>query len=179
MRTVRHGHTVAGNPHLPTDSRHGLPRPASTATGRAIPTTAARTSRRSVRNLPTTIAVIRSSRALTIRRPLALTRSRERIPPLAAAIRLRLAPTPHRPIPLLAAAIAVEVAAAVTAVVVAEAVPIVVEVAAPHTVVVVAEVHTAVEGPALTADTNLFLKFKIPAEFFGRSFCFSCSAHSG
>src|SRR5438477_10467041 len=148
MRTVRHGHTVAGNPHLPTDSRHGLPRPASTATGRAIPTTAARTSRRSVRNLPTTIAVIRSSRALTIRRPLALTRSRELIPPRAAAIRLRLAPTPHRPIPLPAAAIAVELAAAVTAVVVvAEAVPIVVEVAAPHTVVVVAEVHMAVEGP--------------------------------
>src|SRR2546430_16893267 len=160
MRTVRHGHTVAGTPHLPTDSRHGLPRPASTATGRAIPTTAARTSRRSVRNLPTTIEVIRSSRALTIRRPLALTRSRERIPPLAAAIRLRLAPTPHRPIPLPAAAIAVEVAAAVTAVVVAEAVPIVVEVAAPPTVVVGAEGYKAVEDPPLPAGTHIGLQIQ-------------------
>ena len=61
----------------------------------------------------------------------------------------------------------------------AEAVPIVVEVAAAHTVVVVvAEVHMAVEGPALTADTNLFLKFKGPAERFGRAFCFSRSAHA-
>ena len=68
---------------------------------------------------------------------------------------------------------AVEVAAAVTAVVVAEAVPIVVEVAAPHTVVVVAEVHMAVEGPALTAGTNLVLKFKGPLAKTGRAFPFS------
>src|SRR5438552_12786472 len=176
MRTVRHGHAGAGNPRLPTDSRHGLSRPASTATGRAIPTTAARTSRRSVRNLPTTIAVIRSSRALTIRRPLALTRSRERILPLAAAIRLRLAPTPHRPIPLPAAAIAVEAAEAVA---IAVAVRIVVEVAEVHTAVVavlrvveVAEVHTAVAAPSLTADTNLFLKFKGPLAKSGRAFPF-------
>ena len=62
----------------------------------------------------------------------------------------------------------------------AEAIPIVVEVAAAHTVVVavhivaaVAEVHMAVEGPALTADTNLVLKFKGPLAKSGRAFPFS------
>src|SRR5206468_2431165 len=98
-----------------------------------------------------------------------------RIPPRAAAIQLRLVPTPHRPIPLPAAviaaevvaavaavAIAVEVAPAVVAVVVVEATAAV-EAAAVHiVVVVVAEVHTAVEAPALTVGTNLVLKFKGP-----------------
>ena len=50
------------------------------------------------------------------------------------------------------------------AVAIAVAVPIVVE---------VAEVHMAVEGPALTADTNLFLKFKGPLAKSGRAFPFS------
>jgi len=49
-----------------------------------------------------------------------------------------------------------------------------VEVAAVHIVVVeVAEVHTAVEAPALTVDTNLSLKFKGPPPNSGRAFCFS------
>ena len=66
------------------------------------------------------------------------------------------------------------VAEAVAIAVEAEAVPIVVEVAAAHTVVVVvAEVHMAVEGPALTADTNLFLKFKGPLAKSGQAFPFS------
>ena len=69
-----------------------------------------------------------------------------------------------------AVAIAVEAEAEAEA----EAVPIVVEVAAAHTVVVVvAEVHMAVEGPALTADTNLFLKFKGPLAKSGQAFPFS------
>jgi len=62
----------------------------------------------------------------------------------------------------------VEVAAAVTAVaeavviaaVVAEVVAIAVEVVAVPIAVEVAEVHTPVEARALTADTNLVLKFK-------------------
>ena len=49
--------------------------------------------------------------------------------------------------------IAVEVAVAVAMAVEAVEVPIVVE---------VAEVHTPVEAPAPTVDTNLFLKFKGP-----------------
>src|SRR5438552_4005654 len=192
MRTVRLGRAAAVNPH-PRPASHRVPRcPASTATGRAIRTAAARMSRHNVLSrLTTTIAVIRSSRTLTIRRPRARTRSREPIPPLAAAIRLRLAPTPHRPIPLPAAVIAAaEVAAADIAVEVAEAVAIavavriVVELAEVHTAVVavhivaaVAEVHMAVEGPALTAGTNLVLKFKGPLAKTGRAFCFSaCTA---
>ena len=80
-----------------------------------------------------------------------------------------------------AAAIAVEVAEAVA---IAVAVRIVVELAEVHTAVVavhtvaeVAEVHTAVEGPALTVDINLLLKFKGPLAKTGRAFCFSaCTA---
>ena len=46
-------------------------------------------------------------------------------------------------------------------------------VAAVHIVVEVAEVHTPVEAPALTLDTNLFLKFKGPPANSGRAFFFS------
>ena len=66
------------------------------------------------------------------------------------------------------------------AVAIAVAVRIVVELAEVHTAVVavhivaeVAEVHTAVVAPALTADTNLFLKFKGPLAKSGRAFPFS------
>src|SRR5213596_981825 len=181
MRTVRRGHAAARNLPFPTPSRHGLRRRrlATTAIAQVIRTAAARTSRRSVRSrLTTTIAAIRHS-APTIRRPRARTQSREHIPHRAAAIPLRPDPTPHRRIPPPAAVIAaVEVAAAVTAVaeavviaavvaeavviaaVVAEVVAIAVEVVAVTIAVEVAEVHTPVEARALTADTNLVLKFK-------------------
>src|SRR6059036_2168637 len=152
MRTVRRGHAAARNLPFPTPSRHGLRRRrlATTAIAQVIRTAAARTSRRSVRSrLTTTIAAIRHS-APTIRRPRARTQSREHIPHPAAVIA------------------AVEVAAAVTAVaeavviaaVVAEVVTIAVEVVAVPIAVEVAEVHTPVEARALTADTNLVLKFK-------------------
>ena len=171
MRTVRRGHAAARNLPFPTPSRHGLRRRrlATTAIAQVIRTAAARTSRRSVRSrLTTTIAAIRHS-APTIRRPRARTQSREHIPHRAAAIQLRPDPTPHRRTPPPAAVIAaVEVAAAVTAVaeavviaaVVAEVVTIAVEVVAVPIAVEVAEVHTPVEARALTADTNLVLKFK-------------------
>src|SRR5205807_4152068 len=170
MRTVRRGHAAARNLPFPTPSRHGLRRRrlATTAIAQVIRTAAARTSRRSVRSrLTTTIAAIRHS-APTIR-PRARTQSREHIPHRAAAIQLRPDPTPHRRIPPPAAVIAaVEVAAAVTAVaeavviaaVVAEVVAIAVEVVAVPIAMEVAEVHTPVEARALTADTNLVLKFK-------------------
>src|SRR6266478_3624492 len=130
MRTVRHGHAPADNPHPPTASRRVLRRPATTATGRPIPTTAVRTNRRNVRSrLTTTTAVIRNS-ALTIRRPRARIQRREPIPRRAAAIQLRLAPTPH-----LAAVIAVAVEEAAAVAVVAIAVVVAVEAAAAAVVV--------------------------------------------
>src|SRR5881396_1574993 len=163
MRTVRRGHAAARNLPFPTPSRHGLRRRrlATTAIAQVIRTAAARTSRRSVRSrLTTTIAAIRHS-APTIRCPRARTQSREHIPHRAAAIQLRPDPTPHRRIPPPAAVIAaVEVAAVVIAAVVAEVVAIAVEVVAVPIAVEVAEVHTPVEARALTADTNLVLKFK-------------------
>src|SRR5881296_3352251 len=153
MRIVRRGHAAARNLPFPTPSRHGLRRRrlATTAIAQVIRTAAARTSRRSVRSrLTTTIAAIRHS-APTIRRPRARTQSREHIPHRAAAIQLRPDPTPHRRIPP---------PAAVIAAVVAEVVVIAVEVVAVPIAVEVAEVHTPVEARALTADTNLVLKFK-------------------
>src|SRR5260370_8791203 len=100
---VRRGPAVVGSqPQLAVSPR----RPAPTAIARVIPTTAARTSRRSVRSLlttitavtrnrpTTTIAAIRS-RAPTIRLLPVLIRRRELIPHRAAAIQPRLAPTPH------------------------------------------------------------------------------------
>src|SRR5258708_39464368 len=83
--------------------RGAAPRPASplgprgritTRIGQLLPTAAAPTSRLNVRSrLTTTIVVIRS-RALTIHLQ-ALIQRRELIPHRAAAIQLRLAPTPH------------------------------------------------------------------------------------
>src|SRR5712692_4530448 len=144
MRTVRHGPAVVGSQqHLAVRPR----RPAPTAIARVIPTTAARTSRRSVRSRlttitavtrsrpTTTIAVIRS-RAPTIRLLQALIRRRELIPLRAAAIQPHLAPTPH---PAAAIAVAVEAAAAAEAV---EAVAIAVE---EEAAAVAAEVTVAAE----------------------------------
>src|SRR5713101_8106774 len=120
MRTVRHGPAVVGSQqHLAVRPRRPAP-----AIARVIPTTAARTSRRSVRSLltritavtrnrpTTTIAVIRSRRAPTIRLLQALIPRREHIPHPAVAIRLRLAPTPHPAVAVEAVAIAVEEEAA-------------------------------------------------------------------
>src|SRR6266853_7052112 len=102
MRTVRHGPAVVGSQqHLAVRPRRPAP-----AIARVIPTTAARTSRRSVRSLLTTITAVTRNRptttiadlrshALTIRLLRPHIRRRELIPHRAAAIRLRLAPTPH------------------------------------------------------------------------------------
>jgi hypothetical protein len=74
---------------------------------------------------------------------------------------------------VVAVVIAVEVAVAVAIAVEAVGVPIVVEVAEVRTVVVeVAEVLTPVEARALTAATNLVLKFKGPPAKYGRAFSF-------
>src|SRR6266436_6150583 len=102
MRTVRHGPAVVGSQqHLAVRPR----RPAPTAIAPVIPTTAARTSRRSVCSLPTTTIADLRSHALTIRLLRPHIQRRNLIPHRAAAIRLHLAPTPHP-----AAAIAVAVA---------------------------------------------------------------------
>src|SRR6266436_7370965 len=121
MRTVRHGPAVVGSQqHLAVRPR----RPAPTAIAPVIPTTAARTSRRSVCSLLTTITAVTRSRptttiadlrshALTIRLLRPHIQRRELIPHRAAAIRLHLAPTPHPAVVAVeAVAIAVEVAAA-------------------------------------------------------------------
>src|SRR6266568_3712562 len=133
MRTVRHGHAPARRLPSPMARRHGLRRPTTTATARALLIAVAPTSRRNgitiTTPLPTGTAAIRS-RALTIPRLHARTQRREPILPRAATIRLRHAPTP----PLAVA-----------------------------TVVVAAEALTAagaVEVPALTGGTNLFANSK-------------------
>src|SRR6266446_3017424 len=140
MRTVRHGPAVVGSQqHLAVRPR----RPAPTAIARVIPTTAARTSRRSVRSLLTTITAVTRSRPTTT---IADLRSH------ALTIRLLRPPTPHpaaaRPVVAVeAVAIAVEVAAAG----VAEAVEATSAAAGARAVVVeAAEAHTAVEVPAHT-----------------------------
>src|SRR5260370_13447851 len=157
---VRRGPAVVGSQqHLAVRPR----RPAPTATARLLPTTAARTSRRSVRSLlttitavtrnrpTTTIAAIRS-RAHTIRLLPVLIRRRELIPHRAAAIQPRLAPTPH---PAAAAAtvamvraIAVVSAAVGVAVEAAEVTAVTVEGAAAHDAVLgAAEARRPVGGP--------------------------------
>src|SRR5260370_876264 len=168
MRTVRRGRAVIRRLEPRAASPLGPLRRITTVIGQLLPTTAARTSRRSGRSLlttitavtrnrpTTTIAAIRS-RAPTIRLLQALIRRRELIPHRAAAIRLRLAPTPHPAVAVEAVAIAVEEEAAAG---VAEAVEATSAVAAEVTaaaaavaravVVEAAEAHTAVEVPAHT-----------------------------
>src|SRR5712664_2348009 len=141
MQTVRHGHAEAGSRPFPMDRarahprrvprRHANPRDlrrqAITATGQALPTTAALTSRHNRRNTmrrPTTTATaaIRRSRALIILRPHPHTRRRELIRHRAAAIQLRLAPTPHLAAVTAAAVVGVIVAAVAEATAAVEAV---------------------------------------------------------
>src|SRR6266851_287585 len=178
MRTVRHGHAPARHLLSPMARHHGLRRPATTATARALLTAVAPTSRRNGTTITTPLhtgtAAIRN-RALTIPRLHALTRRREPILRQAATIRLRLAPTP----PLAVATVAA--ATVVAAVVVAVEAP-------AHTAAEVAEVHTAaeaaealtaagaVEVPALTGGTNLFANSKARPLSPDGPFVFSASA---
>src|SRR6266566_3099902 len=150
MRTVRHGHAPARRLLSPMARRHGLRRPTTTATARALLIAVAPTSRRNGITITTPLhtgtAAIRS-RALTIPRLHARTQRREPILPRAATIRLRHAPTPP-----LAVATVVGAAEALTA-----------EAAEVHTAVEAAEALTAagaVEVPALTGGTNLFANSK-------------------
>lgn len=158
MRIVRRGRKEIRDPERSITRPRGLLRQTTTATAQVLPTAAVRTNRRNAlaetRHPTTTAAAIRS-RALTIRRPRALTRLRELIPRLAVAIQRLRVPTPR---PAAAIMVAVEAAAAA----VAEA-PTVVEAVVAPTVVEVVEVHTAVEAPALTATNNLFARHKRPA----------------
>src|SRR5260370_13409379 len=127
MQTVRHGHAEARSRPFPMDKarahprrvprRHANPRDlrrqAITATGQVLPTAVALTVRRSVpteTRPATAMAAIRNN-APTIPLLPALIRISEPIPRRAAAIQLRLAPTPHP-----AAVIAAEEAAAIVAV---------------------------------------------------------------
>src|SRR6266581_7923887 len=157
MRTVRHGHAPARRLLSPMARHHGLRRPTTTATARALLTAVAPTSRRNGTTITTPLhtgtAAIRN-RALTIPRLHALPRRREPILPRAATIRLRHAPTP----PLAVAT----VAGAATVVAVA-APALTAEAAEVHTAVEAAEALTAagaVEVPALTGGTNLFANSK-------------------
>src|SRR6266446_4531428 len=128
-QTVRHGHAEARSRPFPMDKarahprrvprRHANPRDlrrqATIAIAPAIPTTAVLTSRHNRRNImrrPTTTATaaIRRSRH---------TRRRELIPHRAAAIQLRLAPTPHPAAVTAAAVVGVIVAAVAEAIMVA------------------------------------------------------------
>src|SRR5229473_340352 len=152
MPIVRHGHARMRRLEPPAARPRGLRRP-TTATAKPIPTMGVLTRRHSRRNViprRTMATAALRRRAPTIRRPHARIqrhRRRELIPPRAAAIRLRRAPTPHR-----ARAIAVAVVAeARTAAAVAAAV-----VAAAVTAAVAAEALTVAEGPVLTATANLF-----------------------
>src|SRR6266699_1073165 len=142
MRTVRHGHAPARRLLSPMARRHGLRRPTTTATARALLIAVAPTSRRNGITITTPLhtgtAAIRS-RALTIPRLHARTQRREPILPRAATIRLRHAPTPP-----LAVATVVEAAEALRAVEAAEALT----------------AAGAVEVPALTGGTNLFTNSK-------------------
>src|SRR5216683_1558662 len=119
MPIVRHGHARMRRLEPPAARPRGLRRP-TTATAKPIPTMGVLTRRHSRRNViprRTMATAALRRRAPTIRRPHARIqrhRRRELIPPRAAAIRLRRAPTPHR-----ARAIAVAVVA--EAVVAAEA----------------------------------------------------------
>src|SRR5216683_1218419 len=166
---VRRGRAVVRRLELRAASPLGPLRRITTVIGQLLPTTAARMSRRNVRSLLTTITAVTRSRptttiadlrshALTIRLLRPHIRRRELIPHRAAAIRLRLAPTPHpaaaRPVVAVeAVAIAVEVAAAG----VAEAVEATSAAAGARAVVVeAAEAHTAVEVPAHTVTAKSF-----------------------
>src|SRR5260370_37461173 len=108
MRTVRLGHAAARRLLSPMARHHGLRRPATTATARALLTAVAPTSRRNgttiTTPLPTGTAAIHS-RALTIPRLHARTQRREPILPRAATIRLRHAPTPPLAVATVAAAV--------------------------------------------------------------------------
>jgi len=166
MQIVHHGHAEAGSLQFPMDRarahprriprRHANPRDlrrqATIAIAPAIPTTAALTSRHNRRNImrrPTTTATaaIRRSRH---------TRRRELIPHRAAAIQLRLAPTPH-PAAVTAAAVVAPVAVEAEA---GARMAVVVAVQATGAAAVVA--HTAVEVPARTAGTKSFLLTQRP-----------------
>src|SRR6266700_6543028 len=145
MRTVRHGHAPARRLLSPMARRHGLRRPTTTATARALLIAVAPTSRRNGTTITTSLqtgtAAIRS-RALTIPRLHARTRRREPILPRAATIRLRHAPTP----PLAVATVAVVAEALTLEEVVAEALTTeaAAEVRTAVGAAVAAEVHTAV-----------------------------------
>src|SRR5712692_6675190 len=155
---VRRGHATVRSLEPRAASPLGPRRQATTTTAQVLPMADVRTSR-SGRNgicpLTTAIADIRS-RALTIRRPHARTLHRELILHRAAAIQLRLIPTPHP-----AAAIAAEAAAIAAGVraVVAEAAAIA-AVAVEAAAAAEAEARTAGEVPARTAGTNLFANSK-------------------
>ena len=162
MRIARPGHAEASSLRDPMARRRVLRRQTTTATVQAIPTTAARISRRNVRSAiprPTTTAAIRS-RARTIHLLRVATQSHELIPRRAAAIPLLHALTP-RPAVAMAVVVAA-VAAAVAAVVVVVAAAVV-------------AARTAAEVPARTAGTNRLSCVKRPAQtfpagllFFGR-----------
>src|SRR6266567_307005 len=170
MRTVRHGHAPARRLLSPMARRHGVRRPTTTATARALLIAVAPTSRRNGITITTPLhtgtAAIRS-RALTIPRLHARTQRREPILPRAATIRLRHAPTP----PLAAATVAV-VAEALT---VEE---VVVEALAAEVVVEALTVAGAVEVPVLTGGTNLFANSKARPLNPDGPFVFSASAAS-
>ena len=184
MRTVRHGHAPARHLLSPMARHHGLRRPATTATARALLTAVAPTSRRNgttiTTPLPTGTAAIHS-RALTIPRLHARTQRREPILPRAATIRLRHAPTPPLAVATVAAAVVVAVEApALTAAEVAEALTAA-EVAEALTAAGAAEALTAagaVEVPALTGGTNLFANSKARPLSPDGPFVFSASAAS-
>src|SRR5712692_1248832 len=147
MQIVRHGHATVRSLEPRAASPLGPRRQATTTTAQVLSMADVRTSR-SGRNgicpLTTAIADIRS-RALTIRRPHARTLHRELILHRAAAIQLRLIPTPHP-----AAAIAAGVRA-----VVAEAAAIA-AVAVEAAAAAEAEARTAGEVPARTSATKSF-----------------------
>jgi len=90
----------------------------------------------------------------TTRLPRGLTRRHGHTPPLAAAIPLRLVPTPHR------------VAAMAGVVVVAIEVAVAVE---ARTVAVAVEARTAAVAPRLTAGTNLFANSRARSDLPARA----------
>src|SRR5690242_7968523 len=173
MRIVRHGHAAADSLPFRMVKHRVLRGKATSAIARAIPITTARTTRLRARSATrrriTTIEAIRS-RVLTIRLPRATTQRRGPIPRQAAAIQLHRALTPH---PAVAIAAVAE-----------EGIAVMVEVAAVVAVAgeartAVAEVHTAVEGPALTADTNLFVsRTKGPPAKSGAGLFFFVTSHA-
>ena len=91
----------------------------------------------------------------TTRLPRGLTRRHGHTPPLAAAIPLRLVPTPHR-------------VAAMAGVVVVVAIEVAVAVEA-RTVAVAVEARTAAVAPRLTAGTNLFANSRARSDLPARA----------